>query len=73
VYVASTVQINHFFRLMKPRQDNLTFRINSDSKAKLKKLATAKQRTVSQVVSLIIDRYLEDFEAGKAPKLQGED
>jgi predicted DNA-binding protein len=54
---------------MEPRHDNLTFRINSTSKAKLKKLAAAHKRTVSQVVALIIDRYLDDLEKGKAPKL----
>ena len=50
---------------MKPRPDNLTFRINPEAKAKLKKLADAEHRSLSQMVALIVDRYIEEIEHRK--------
>jgi predicted DNA-binding protein len=55
---------------MKPRPDNLTFRINPDTKAKLKQLAAADERTLSQLVSIIVERYVNeafDDAAGNDP------
>jgi hypothetical protein len=40
---------------MKPRLDNLTFRINPEGKAKHKKLAEADNRTVSQLLAIIVE------------------
>jgi predicted DNA-binding protein len=47
---------------MKPRDTNLTFRINAESKAKLKKLADEDSRTLSQMVALIVERYIAEAE-----------
>jgi predicted DNA-binding protein len=51
---------------MKPRPDNLTFRINPETKAKLKELAAADERTVSQLVSIIVERYVSEHAIHKA-------
>jgi hypothetical protein len=40
---------------------------------RLQKLAATHERTLSQIVALIIDRYIDEMDKGKAPKLTKED
>jgi len=47
---------------MKPRPDHVTFRINPDTKAKLKKLADADNRTLSQLIAIIVERFVAEAE-----------
>jgi predicted transcriptional regulator len=56
---------------MDKRPDHVTFRINPDRKVKLKKLADKQKRTLSNMVALIVDEYLDaidEEESGKAQK-----
>jgi predicted DNA-binding protein len=63
MYTLQEGLVASILRLMKPRPDNLTFRINPESKAKLKRLADAEHRTLSQMVALIVDWYLAEVES----------
>jgi predicted DNA-binding protein len=59
---------------MKPRDSNLTFRINTENKAKLKKLADADNRTLSQFMALIVEKVIAEAErkaAARATKGKG--
>lgn len=53
---------------MDKRPDHITFRISPTSKAKLQALAKAERRPLSNLVALIIDKYLDELEAAKKPK-----
>jgi len=50
---------------MEKRPDHITFRISPASKAKLQALAKAERRPLSNLVALIVDKYLEDLDKKK--------
>jgi predicted DNA-binding protein len=54
---------------MKPRPDHITFRVNPETKDKLKQLAAADERTLSQLVSIIVERYVSEH---TSPKTDGD-
>jgi predicted DNA-binding protein len=47
---------------MDKRPDHITFRVSPASKAKLQALAKAERRPLSNLVALIVDKYLEELE-----------
>jgi len=44
---------------MKNRSDAISVRISSEAKAELKRIADEERRTVSQLVALVIEEYLQ--------------
>jgi hypothetical protein len=47
---------------MDKRPNYLTFRISSASRAKLEALAKAERRPLSNLVALIVDKYLDELD-----------
>lgn len=50
---------------MDKRPDHITFRISPASKAKLQAIAKAERRPLSNLVALIVDKYLEEIDKSK--------
>lgn len=44
---------------MKTKDCNIIFRMSTDDKAKLQKLADSEKRTVSQVLQIMVERQLK--------------
>jgi predicted transcriptional regulator len=52
---------------MKPRPDNITFRISPEDKAKLMAIAEAEHRPLSNLMARIVQEFLEANEAADKP------